>query len=717
MPEGRCFSRWTLRGAWPAAALLALALAIRLSTWPTIFQAGKVFLLDGDDYYHLRRMMMAAADFPFLPALDRYMGFPAGSFCRWPPLYDCFVGWLGLIVGFGRSTFKSMATVAALVPPLAGVATLAIFYRVAAAVLPRRAALLSLAIAALLPLPAAYTLLGRPDHHCFENLWFMAALLCCLKLLETGADKESAGRQRRLVWAAGAALALGNLFWFGSIYFSLMIFAFVVAESALLAREERSTHQGFHLFPGIFLVQIPILLLFCGANHWYGLRSFDFDAPSLFQPVLLAALGSWALFLGDRRVSWGVLALAASVVLAFKGVPSLAAFFAAPAPIFRTVEELQPLFGRLPHLSLDNCLAFFGYALWPALLLAGLFAFTDWKPAGRLILAWFLATGALSLVQLRYGCHFSLPMALLLGYGLDRLWSVLEKRPMSTPAFLAPALVAAGAIGLLLPALRSTAGLRRFRDSGPGSSDLVSACDWIRLNTPATRSLWKDEGTPEYGVFALHDIGAQIAAIAQRPAAAGNLHWLAPEISDSLGFFFEPDSERAYGFLRQRGFRYVLLTDMVHDNTLVRYARLYGLAEPRLSELVSVRLHGADGSLSQFGPGIWALPADRFRLVYESPSLANGAPFWKLFEAVPGALLTGRCRAGLAVTAQSAQLSVQNRGFTYLNVAPCGADRRFKLRMPYAGLCTIGQKGSKRSLPIAEADIESGASKELSLLP
>jgi asparagine N-glycosylation enzyme membrane subunit Stt3 len=513
----------------------------------------------------------------------------------------------------------------------------------------------------------------------------------------------------------------------------------MAAEFAWHPRESRPAAQGLHLFPVILLAQIPVLLLVCCANHWYALGSFDFDAPSLLQPLLLVALSLWALLLRDWRgrewdgkvVAWGALALAVSGVLAFKGVPSLASFLAAPPPIFKTVDEMQPLFGHYPQWSLGNSSAFFGHALWPALLLAGLFACQAGNPAGRLILSWFLATGALTLVQLRYAYHFSLPVAFFLGYGLDRLLTGLARQPMLRPAFLAKALAAATAVGLLLPALRSTSGLRRFREGMPGSADLAAACDWIRLNTPATKSLWKDQGVPEYGVYSLHDIGAQIATIAQRPAAAGNFHWLGREILDSLAFFFAQDSDQAYEFLVRRRFRYVLLTDMVHDNSLAGYARLYGIpgyepaagpggamtVSPRLWDLVYLRLYGADGSLGLVGRGVWVAPVDRFRLIYESAGVAYGPHLWKLFEAVPGVLLTGRCRAGLPVTAASPQRSVQNRSFTYLNEAACGPDHRFKMRLPYSGLCTIGQKGSRRSFWVADADVESGATKELSFLP
>ncbi|MBI5240717.1 MAG: hypothetical protein HY926_09610 [Elusimicrobia bacterium] len=685
MPSGKVSPRWTL------AAILALALLIRLSTWPAIFQDGRVFFLDGDDYYHLRRMMTAAAGFPWLPAFDRYIGYPAGSYCRWPPLHDWLGALLGLILGLGRPSQRLLETVAAFLPPAAGLAALFLFYRAAAAVLSRRAALLSLAVAAVLPLPAAYTLLGRPDHHCVENLWFLAALLCCLKLL--------AGGGRACAWAAGTALAMGSLSWFGFAYFSLILFAFLAAERALRPRESL---PGLRHLPLVFLSQVPILLLVCGANHWVALRSFDFDAPSLFQPVLLAALGAWALCLRDRAAVWGGLALALSLVLAYAGVPSLASFFAAPAPVFKAVEELRPLFGRFPDLTTADARDFFGWALWLVLPLAVFFARESWTPARRLVLSWLLATGALTLVQLRYGAHFSLPAALVLGWGLDRLWGRLGWK-------------AAAAVVLLWPALRSTASLHRFREGNPGSAELAAACDWIRLHTPPTRSLWKDEGEPEYGVFSLHDVGAQVAALAQRPAAAGNLHWCHGQIAESLSFFFATDPAQAYEFLARRGFRYVLLTDMFGDGSLSRYASLYRVPlPPRAWDLVAVRLYAADGSLGRLEDGSLAEPVERFRLVYESPAGAGGLSRWKLFELVPGALLEGECRSGLPVTASVPQRSVQGRSFTYVDWAACGADRRFRMRLPYPGLWTVAQKGLRRGVRVEEPEVAGGKAKRLS---
>lgn len=214
-----------MRDPWPLV-LVAVGLALRLAPWRAVFRGGQVFFIDPDDYYHLRRMMTAAADFPRLPSFDAYLGFPSGFHCNWPPLYDWSVGLLTLIAGLGHPGLRLSQTVAAFVPPIAGAATLWLFYRVASRILERRAALWALAIAAALPMPAFYTALGRPDHHCVENLWFLLALLPILFVLERS-DKEPS--RWSILWTA-ALLAAGVLSWIGSVMFSAILSLFGISE-------------------------------------------------------------------------------------------------------------------------------------------------------------------------------------------------------------------------------------------------------------------------------------------------------------------------------------------------------------------------------------------------------------------------------------------------------------------------------------------------------
>jgi asparagine N-glycosylation enzyme membrane subunit Stt3 len=169
---------------WWVTGLLVCAFVLRLAPWSQVFYGGKIFLYDGDDYYHFRRIMVALANAPFLPTFDWYIGYPTGFYCPWPPLYDCMAAWIGMLAGFGGPSREFMMQLVSFIPPLGGVATLGVFYRVCRQVMSDRAALIALALASVWPMFLAYTILGRPDHHCFENFWFVTAALFVMKLFD-----------------------------------------------------------------------------------------------------------------------------------------------------------------------------------------------------------------------------------------------------------------------------------------------------------------------------------------------------------------------------------------------------------------------------------------------------------------------------------------------------------------------------------------------------
>jgi hypothetical protein len=717
-------------------ALLAAALAIRLSSWAAIFRAGRVFFVDTDDFYHLRRIMTAAADFPRLPSFDYYLGFPAGFRVNWPPLYDLFVGALTLIFGLGRPTLRLCATVAAFVPPLAGTATLWLFHRVVRRLAGREAALWALGLAALLPPLVFYSLLGRPDHHCFENFWFLAALLPALALVDGGSSRPATASL-----AMAMALAAGVSFWIGSLLFSGLLCAWALWELALPGRQDGRPARACFWFGAAFLMEAVLLLPICAASQWGREGAVLFDAPTLFQPLALAALGLGTLGWYWRRAEgWtgracGACAAAclAAAFLARSGLDSLfiyTLYTGVPTWGMRTFSELQPLLAPFGRWSIDYVGPAFGWAFWTLPLLALLFARGSARgSARRLVLIWTALTGALALWQTRYALHLALPAALLLGWGCAEAVRRLSAPPHERRRPWSRAAVLLAALALLYPALKNVAALPLTKaENLTDPAGLLEACDWLRERTPATRSLWRDEGPPEYGVYAPPGIGDQVAAIAQRPAAAGNMHFLRRQMLDSIAFFFLEDPRAAYDFLRTRRFRYLLLGDLVHSGALSGYASLFGLKDfifppasggavtlpPRYWDLVYLRLYALDGSLARYGRRPLA-PVEHFRLVHESRRENSGAQAWKVFEVVAGARLAGACRPG-AVEASAPVRTDQGREFAWRDRTACGRDGRYALSLPYAGTYVLtSASGRRRSLAVGDADVEAGAPKRLSL--
>jgi asparagine N-glycosylation enzyme membrane subunit Stt3 len=698
--------------------LLAAALAARLLSLAAVFRQGRVFYFDTDDYYHLRRIMAAAANFPRLPSFDPYLGFPSGFRVNWPPLYDLIVGWTTRIAAGPSPSLHAAQTAAALAPPLAGVATLWLFYKVARRLCGRRAALAALAVAAVLPLLVFYTMAGRPDHHCFENFWFAAVLLGVLNLLDAGGEKERA-------WTAvaiAASAAAGVMFWIGSELLVAVLLAFATWELTFAARREKPAPRAMFWLGAALLLQGALLLPFGAASAWGRSGAVVFDAPSLFQPVLAAAAGFWVLGLywrraeglGARAASALAAAAAAGLWLAARGAASVRLYLAGQVPVFRFAPEMQPLLAPFGRWGASYAHANFGWAFWTLPPLAWMFARAARRsPARRLAVVWTAACAAPALWQSRYAYELSLPAALLLGWGAVRAARRWNR-----------AVAAAALLILLLPALKNLAELPLSPPAETTTGeDLLDACDWLRERTPPTRSLWRDEGQPEYGVYALHDVGDEVAAIAQRPAAAGNMHYLRAEIEESIAFFLMQDAGQAYDFLRRRRFRYVLLNDLVHNQTLSLDDRLYrwdgailrandGVPPPPFWSLVYSRLYVLDGSLTALDGALIA-PVEHFRLVYESPNRVSDVSRDKIFEVVPGTRLAGACRVG-AVQASVPVVTNQGRSFVYRTLARC-ATGRYEMTLPYPGTYAVASGPRHKNISVTETETKSGASKALDL--
>ncbi|MBI4677934.1 MAG: hypothetical protein HY748_10160 [Elusimicrobia bacterium] len=590
-------------GADRMGLLIALAaLSLRLTPWRAVFSPSGVLFVDVDDWHHLRVMLTAARNFPFLPTLDRYFAHPDGFLTSWPPLHDWLVGAAIRAGWLFKPGIETAAAVAAVVPALAGALTVFFFCRFARRAIPALGAAAAAALAGVLPAPLFYTVLGRPDHHCVETMWFALALGPLLSLVEGGGS--------RTALLAALALSAGWLSWNGFVAFEGVAFLWLLAESR--RRPDPETRS----WSWVFAAQIPLLLLFTAGNPFVRSRTFDFDLPGLFAPTLCVAL---ALALeGARRrlrgagLAFGLGGAVLGLVLAWLSLPSLALFAGAPPRIFHLFSELQPLLRPYGRWAPSAAEPWFGWGLWLLPVLAWDFAARRTGPAARLALVWGAVFGLLALLQARYASHFSFVFALLVGSALERAWSWGRARSRGAAAFAAACAVTTVVLG---SALRNAAALPFAGPQLVGDPALREACEWIRANTPPTRSRDRDEGIPEYGVFADSNAGPMVAALAERPTTAANNHAMRGPLVWTILRFLGDDPEQARADLSGRGFRYLLLGPMNDGGLLFSYLGIAGVPpvewEARRERLALWRLYRTGGS----DPDL----ARAFRLVHQTP--------------------------------------------------------------------------------------------------
>ena len=100
------------------------------------------------------------------------------------------------------------------------------------------------------------------------------------------------------------------------------------------------------------------------------------------------------------------------------------------------------------------------------------------------------------------------------------------------------------------------------------------------------------------------------------------------------------------------------------------------------------RIRGDNAEIAAMSPASSAFPLDalqHYRLVHESENtISAGQKFVKIFEHVPGAVISGNAPPGTKVVAAIPIMTNQNRAFLYQQSNTSDADGRFTLVLPYS---------------------------------
>lgn len=664
---------------------------------------GGFYFYSVDAYDHLRRITLGVSRFPGLADFDFYAAFPQGLGQLWAPAFDYLLSALCLLLGGSRVAIE---TVCFFFNPLAAVlAVSAVFFVARASCKSETAGLVAACVLALHPAFIAYSLPMNFDHHAVEPL--VALLLFSLPLCERG--------DRLPPWAlvtAILALLLAILFWRGSTLYWGLAFLSVLARS--LVGNHRSLARGYSF---VFGATALLLAGYCLLDPWGGAGQIAFGVISWFHVICLTAAAAilllFALCPNRRHFGWWLGGVGAVVLVAALAGP-LAGM------VRQFIGGLSFVRGQGdPWLDTNS-------------ELRGVFKarYSFWYSASYLTPFWFLAPVALCLGTRRWYKGGGDPLLLnfllwspLLAMGFIIRYSHIAGLFTSVAAgFLATtavdalrdwrwrrAMVAAGVVLLLLPGIphyreAAIADLPAYMKYGLHGEQGVLA--WLREKTPPT-SYWANPVTkPEYGVLARWSLGALIYQVARRPALSTAFGWEGYGFYQEAGFWVTEDEVKAIGVAREAEVRYVVVQavqDLAADFAVAsqgqeRGALPVGLVGGQLrpERAMHTRLMQGDGSMMRAAEVM--LPAlASWRLVHESPYLAQtgGAEmsYYKVFERVPGALVTGMAPKGQAVILTLDLLTTRQRRFSYLTRVHAGEDGMFAVRVPYA---TGSQQGDTR---------------------
>ena len=109
--------------------LFLIAFFVRMLTYGSIFVGDNIRFLEFDTFYHMRRIVSFAENFPHIWNFDTYIDYPYGNVVGWPPLYDWTVALISNIIGFGQPNRHLIETVGVYFPVFIGsLSVIAIYF-------------------------------------------------------------------------------------------------------------------------------------------------------------------------------------------------------------------------------------------------------------------------------------------------------------------------------------------------------------------------------------------------------------------------------------------------------------------------------------------------------------------------------------------------------------------------------------------------------------
>ncbi|HEY8133695.1 MAG TPA: STT3 domain-containing protein [Thermoanaerobaculia bacterium] len=544
-------------------AVIAIGFALRLSVWPRVFSDGRVYLDGPDGYYHLWRAAMTMQHWPLVPQFDPALNYPQGGTISWPPLFDGLLATLAL-------PFRSdhaLEVIGALLPPILGALQLIVLYMLVHALRNRRAALIAVSVAAVLPAVVRYTLLGNLDHDPFFTLCLLVSLL-------------GLARENRILVAAG--LACGTLGWTGAIVQVAIVTAIVVA----VRREEMARDLGIGATAAAIIV-VPFVI----GSAW---RGATFEGLSWLHVAALAGAG----LVGSAVARSRGLAVANAVALllllpiSIRPFISGAAYAAGDAPILAMVAEAQPLLRLFGTFDLRAMLIRFGLLPVVAVIVIPWLFKRERSRDVFFVTPWLAITLALAFLHSRFSFDAGIALAAFAGIAFDHI----------KPAILVIALLP------ILPAYIPIPSLEGFnfylRPNALRDYQMDRISNWLRARPPGA-------------VLAPWSFGHWIVWLAKKPVVIGPMLSVGQsEFAEGLRFFFLEDPVAAQRFIASHGVRYVIVTPEL--DSIGARARVAGIDPARYQNpRVYARTIGA--RLTFFGPfnGFREVLRTQFVRVYE----------------------------------------------------------------------------------------------------
>jgi|GEM_PF-6371153 len=589
------------------AVILLGAIALRLSSYSKVFTENGILFIEYDAYYHMRRIVAAAENFPEIISFDTYINYPQGAAIGWPPLFDGMIAAVAAVLGLGTPSRELVETIGVYAPIAIGLLALIPVYYIGRYVFSREEyGIIAAGILAILPAHVLVSLLGFVDHHGFEVLLFAVMILASILFI----------RMPEKIWYSGILLAVAFLAaiysWIGSSIFIGIIGAVIVLQF-ILRQMKGIPSEDLLIFSLIAFGLSGLVSLFINAGI-LGATDMRHMALTLFQPAYLflwlgviLITGILARYLSGRPWQWfvGIVAgmgVAGSALVYFL-LPQLwtailggFGYITGEGVVLGTISEAQSLLYFDGNFTLMSFWELFTIPLILAIL--GFIAYIPVRIRKRelddadILLAVLLLIGIiLPLYQMRFLNFLIIPIAVWGSYGLivvldafkrwgyGRTTAVSQQKKgkkkevsVSSPLPDRTAFIAVFLLVLIIPTAYSAVGMTE-RLPGPPDEHWLLALDYLGSETPNPGGYSDQSITPAYGVMSFWGAGNQIVYLAERPVVANNFQ---VGIRDSCRFFTTTDPAAATQILDRRNVRYVV-TEHITSGSFAGYMAVAGI--------------------------------------------------------------------------------------------------------------------------------------------
>lgn len=256
---------------------------------------------------------------------------------------------------------------------------------------------------------------------------------------------------------------------------------------------------------------------------------------------------------------------------------------------------------------------------------------------------------------------------------------------------------------------------------------------WLETSSPETSYYLQPSQNAEYGVLSWWDYGNWIIYLAKRPAVSNNFQ---TGIKDSSQFFMTDSEQEAKDIVEKLKVKYVI-TDTLMSNG--KFSAIAELAGKNISEYYKIEtVKGKTGLQTAvtpknkyFNTEVYKLQEldgsnlGNLRLIHENVPDENKTTkkknTVKIFEYVPGAILSGTASPNQTVTATLELKSNSGRKFEYQNKVLANEKGLFEITVPYStentgtGVTAVsaysissGENVTLTGIQVKESDITNG---------